>query len=54
MDVPEGAGTEGRLDTDLRLMPAGQQCLRPRDVAACAGSGRTDRRCGEGGVDAAL
>lgn len=32
--VPKGVGTEGRLDTDLRLMPAGQQRLGPRDVAA--------------------
>lgn len=34
VDVPEGAGTEGRLDTDLRLMPAGQQYLGSRDAAA--------------------
>ena len=34
VDVPEGAGTEGRLDTGLRLTPAGQQRWGPRDVAA--------------------
>ena len=34
MDIPKGAGTEGRLDADFRLMPAGQQRWGHRDVVA--------------------